>query len=65
MGERTGDRHKSPRLAPLSLDPDDFNKIKIIAERLNLPMAWVARKLISEALADVDLETLPVNVFRR
>lgn len=65
MGPRVGDRHKLPRLAPVSLDQADFDKIKAIAERLNLPMAWVARKLISESLAEVNIDDLPTNIFRR
>lgn len=65
MDERKGDRHRQPRLAPLGLDQADYDKIQLIANRLNLPMAWVARKLIVEGLAEVDVDNLPVNVFRR
>lgn len=65
MDTRAGDRHRGPRLAPLSLDQDDFDKIKTIADRLNLPMAWVARKLITEGLEEVNIDNLPTNIFRR
>lgn len=65
MDDRKGDRHRTPRLAPLSLDEVDFNKIKEIANRLNLPMAWVARKLIKEGLEEVNIDDLPINIFRR
>lgn len=58
------DRHKKPRLAPLSIEQEHHDKLMAISEKVGLPPAWVHRKLLVEALEDVDMDTLPI-VFTR
>lgn len=64
MESRKGDRHKKPRLPPISMDQEEYDRLMALSERLGLPLTWVVRKLLSEALEQVDWTTLPTNLMR-
>lgn len=64
MADRKKDRHRLPRLPPVSIEQQYKDKITEISEAVGLPEAWVIRKLIVEALENVDIESLP-NIFSR
>lgn len=56
--DRRKDRHKLPRLPPISIEQEHIDKINEIVEKVGLPQAWVIRKLIVEALENVDMDAL-------
>lgn len=56
--DRKGDRHKLPRLPPISIEQEHIDKVNYIVEVVGLPQAWVIRKLIIEALENVDVDSL-------